>query len=115
MKSEKNSASLKPSLSPEARQDLKNIQDYIADEKESPMTALKTIEKILNIIEDLLRLPNSGTLLSPKVDFQTNYRYKRAAGYMIFYRYEKNQIFVDRIIHGKKDYIAVLFPKKDED
>ena len=114
-KSEKNSASLKPSLSPEARQDLKNIQDYISNEKESPMTALKVIEQILNKIGDLIKLPNSGTLLSPKVNFPTNYRYKRAAGHLIFYRYEKNQIFIDRIIHEKRDYITILFPKTDEE
>ena len=70
-----------PSLSAEARRDLKNIQDYIAGEKESPQTALKVIEKILDRIEKLLSLPDSGTLLSPKVNFPTDYRYVRAAGY----------------------------------
>jgi len=114
MKSEKNSALPKLSLSSEARRDLKNIQDYIAEEKESPKTALKVIEQILDKIEGVLRLPNCGTLLSPKVNFPTNYRYKRAVGYLIFYRYENNQIFVDRIIHEKRDYIPILFPKTDE-
>jgi plasmid stabilization system protein ParE len=98
------------SLSAEARRDIKNIQDYIANEKESPQTALKVIEKILNKIENLLRLPNSGTLLSSKVNFPTNYRYAKVAGYLIFYRHENNQILVDRVIHGKRDYIAILFP-----
>ena len=110
MKSEKNSELPKPSLSSEARRDIKNIQDYIADDKENPKAALKVIEQILDKIEDLLRSPNSGTLLSPKVNFATNYRYKKAAGYLIFYRYESDQIFVDRIIHEKRDYITVLFP-----
>jgi plasmid stabilization system protein ParE len=99
-----------PSLSAEARRDLKNIQDYIADEKESPQTALRVIEKILDRIEKLLSLPDSGTLLSPKVNFPTNYRYVREAGYLIFYRHEDNQIFVDRVIHGKRNYITLLFP-----
>jgi len=108
-RSEKNSV-LTPSLSAEARRDLKNIQDYISDEKESPLTALNVIEKILNKIEKLLSLPGSGTLLSGQVNFQTNYRYVREAGYLIFYRHENNQIFVDRIIHSKRDYINILFP-----
>jgi len=98
------------SLSAEARRDLKSIQDYISYEKESPKTALKVVEKILDRIENLLNLPNSGTLLSPKVNFPTNYRYVRAAGYLIFYRHENNQIYVDRIIHGKRNYITILFP-----
>ena len=128
-KSEKNSAlsPLKLVLSSEARQDLKSIQSYIADERESPQTALKVIEKILDRIEDLLSFPDTGTLLSPKVNFPTSYRYARAAGYLIFYRHETstepqsgegssledNRIFVDRIIHGKRNYIMVLFPDED--
>jgi plasmid stabilization system protein ParE len=100
----------KLSLSAEARRDIKSIQDYIAVEKESPQTALKVIEKILDKIENLLRLPDSGTLLSPRVNFPTNYRYAKAAGYLIFYRHEDSQLFVDRVIHGKRDYITILFP-----
>ena len=102
---------LKPLLSTEARQDLNAIQDYISDEQESPLTAIKVIEKILDRIENLLTFPDTGTLLYPKVNFPTNYRYARAAGYLIFYRHENNNIFVDRIIHGKRDYIAILFPE----
>jgi plasmid stabilization system protein ParE len=100
----------KPVLSAEARRDLKGIQEYIANEQESPQSALNVIEKILDRIENLLSFPDTGTLLSPKVDFQTNYRYARAAGYLIFYRHENDQIYIDRIIHGKRDYIAILFP-----
>ena len=99
---------LKPLLSAEARRDLKDIQDYISDEQESPITAVRVIEKILDRIEDLLAFPDTGTLLYPKVNFPTNYRYVRAAGYLIFYRHEDNKIFVDRIIH--RDYISILFP-----
>ena len=111
-KSEKNSPAkvIKPVLSAEARRDLKGIQDYIAGEKESPFSALKVIETIISRIENLLDFPDTGTLLFPKVNFPTNYRYVRAAGYLIFYRHEKNRIFVDRIIHSKRDYIAILFP-----
>jgi addiction module RelE/StbE family toxin len=97
------------SIAPEARRDLKDIQDYISKEKESPKTALKVIEKILDRIEKLLSFPDTGTLLSPKVNFPTNYRYVRAVSYLIFYRHENNQIFVDRIIHSKRNYISVLF------
>ena len=96
-------------LSSEARRDIRSIQDYIANDRESPRTALRVIEKILNRIENLLNFPDSGTLLSPKVKLPTNYRYVRAAGYLIFYRHENNQIIVDRIIHGKRNYIAILF------
>ena len=108
-------AAIKANLSFEARHDLKNIQEYIGEEKESPITALQVVENILDRIGDLLRLPNSGTLLAPKVNFPTNYRYVKSKGYFIFYRYENNQIFVDRIIHGKRDYISILFPYEENE
>ena len=54
----------KPVLSAEARRDLKGIQEYIANEQESPQAALKVIEKILDRIENLLIIPDTGTLLS---------------------------------------------------
>jgi plasmid stabilization system protein ParE len=97
-------------LSAEARRDLKGIQAYIGVERESPQTALKVIGKILDRIEDLLQFPDTGALLAPKVTFETNYRYAKASGYLIFYRHENEQIFVDRIIHGKRDYISILDP-----
>jgi len=114
-KSEKNSVlpEIKPEISSEARRDLKDIQKYISEEQESPRNALKVIENILDRIEKLLGLPCSGTLLSPKVNFPTNYRYVRASSYLIFYRYENNIIYIDRIIHEKRNYISVLFPELD--
>ena len=114
-KSEKNSAiTIKPVLSSESRRDLKDIQNFISNEQESPQTALKVIEKILDKIENLLNFPDTGTLLSPKVNFPTNYRYARSASYLIFYRHENNQIFVDRIIHCKRNYIAILFSESGD-
>lgn len=112
-KSEKNSVLAKLVLATEARRDIKDIQTYITNEQESPQTALKVIEKILDRIERLLSFPDTGTLLSPKVNFPTNYRYAKAAGFLVFYRHENKIIFVDRIIHGKRDYIAILFPESE--
>jgi plasmid stabilization system protein ParE len=116
-KPEKNSASPKnqPLLSPEARRDLRGLQSYIADEQESPQSALRVVESILDRIEDLLRFPDTGTLLAPKVDFETNYRYAKASGYLIFFRHENDRIYVDRIIHGKRDYITILDPTAGKD
>jgi plasmid stabilization system protein ParE len=116
-KPKKNSASFEnqPLLSAEALRDLKGIQSYIADEQESPQNALKVVESIIARIEDLLHFPDTGTLLAPKVDFETNYRYAKASGYLIFYRHENDGIFVDRIIHGRRDYITILDPAADKD
>ena len=105
---------LEPLLSSEARRDINNIREYIADEQMSPKAALQVIENILDRVERLLSFPDTGTLLSPKVNFPTNYRYARAAGYLIFYRHENNNLFIDRIIHEKRDYISILFPESKD-
>jgi len=97
-------------FSNKARQDLRKIQEYISNEQESPQDALKVIENILNRIERLISFPDTGTLLSPKINFPTNYRYARAASHLIFYRHENSNIYIDRIIHEKRDFIAILFP-----
>ena len=112
-KSEKNSAYNKPSLTAEARRDLKDIQVYISVEQESPQNALKVIEAILNRIERLISFPNTGTMLASIVGFSTDYRFVRAAGYLVFYRNENSQIIIDRIIHGKRDYVKILFPEEE--
>ena len=104
------SATPKPKFSTEAKRDLISIRDYLINEKESPRAALKIIEIVLNRVDKLQTFPKAGKLLSTKVNFLTNYRYITAENYLIFYRYEKNQILVDRIIHGRRDYIAILFP-----
>jgi plasmid stabilization system protein ParE len=99
-----------PILSAEAKRDLKEIQRYIAEEQESPQNALGVIKKILEKVENLIDFPDIGTLLSPKVNFETNYRYVKAASYLIFYRHENEEIYIDRVIHGKRDYLVILFP-----
>ena len=101
-------------FSSEARHDLKDIQEYISNEKESPQAALKVIEDIIDRIERLISFPDTGTLLSPKLNFPTNYRYVRAASYLAFYRHENSVVYIDRIIHEKRDYIAILFPESED-
>ena len=101
-------------FSAEAKRDIKDIQAYIGEDRGNPRTALKVIENILSRVEDLIQFPGTGTLLASKVKFQTNYRYVRSSGYLIFYRHEKNKILVDRIIHGLRDYISILDPNKSE-
>ena len=97
-------------LSTEAKRDIQGIRDYITEEQGNAQTALDVMRKILGRIESLSDFPDSGALLSPKVNFRTNYRYISVAGYLVFYRHENNRVFVDRVLHGKRDYITNLFP-----
>ena len=96
--------------SPDAFSDLELIGDYIEQELMSPMTAYNTITKIQDSIENLSIFPLMGALLSSLVDVDSDYRVLVCGNYLAFYRYDDTSVYIDRIIYGKRDYIAILFP-----
>lgn len=101
-------------ISAEAKRDIKGIFTYIGEEQKSPETAKNVVNKIMDKIENLMQFPDTGTLLAPKVMFETNIRYVKAAHFLIFYRHEGDCIFIDRIIYGKRDYIRILSPNRED-
>ena len=90
--------------------DLEQICAYISTELKSPMAALNTVRKIRKTISNLENFPYSGASLSFLVDIDTDYRYLVNGSYMTFYRVLADDIYVDRILYGKQNYISVLFP-----
>ncbi|MDR1469149.1 MAG: type II toxin-antitoxin system RelE/ParE family toxin [Spirochaetaceae bacterium] len=98
-------------ISPDAKKDLRDIQTYISEKLESPRAALNVVSTIIEKIKSLRRFPGKGILLSSKVRFETNYRFLISGSYLIFYRYENETVFVDRVIYAKRDYIKILFPE----
>lgn len=95
-------------LSPEAESDLVRIGDYIASQSGSSKTALSTIRKIKDRIDELKQFPLIGKMLSAVVVVDTDYRFVGCGSYLVFYRYEDGNVFVDRILHGKQDYVSIL-------
>ena len=62
----------------------------------------------------MMRSERNSVLAENKISLSHD-RYVKSKSYLIFYRYENNQIFVDRIIHGKRDYISILFPYEENE
>ena len=96
--------------SPDAFIDLEHIGDYIEQELMSPIAAHNTISKIQDSIDNLSVFPLMGTHLSSIADIDSDYRVLVCGNYLAFYRYVEPYVYIDRIIFGKRDYIAVLFP-----
>jgi len=96
--------------SPDAFSDLEHIGDYIEQELMSPIAAYNTIDKIQDSIDNLSVFPLMGTQLSTIFDFDSDYRFLVCGNYLAFYRYDEPYVYIDRIIYGKRDYIAILFP-----
>lgn len=96
-------------ISPAAQKDLMDIKQYISDELDNPVAAIRIVTKVTKRIKDLVDFPNMGALLSSKIKFETGYRYIVCDNYIVFYRFEGDSIYIDRVLHGKRDYIRILF------
>jgi toxin ParE1/3/4 len=90
-------------LSPQANSDLTGIFDYIA--KERPRAASRVVGKIIKRLESLADHPLSGEA-QPKYGADT--RFSTVENYLIIYRPRDQGIEVVRIIHGARDYDALL-------
>jgi len=88
---------------------MEEIGDYIAGELNSPKAALNTVNKIQNAIERLALFPLSGAPLSSIGDIVTDYRFLVCGNYLVFYRLREGEVFIDRILYGRRDYLAILF------
>ena len=96
-------------ISPEAKNDLKEIKEYITTELDSPNAAINTISKITKAIRTLKRFPDIGSMLSSVASIQSNYRFLVCGNYLVFYRHEHGVVSVVRVIYGKRDYMKILF------
>jgi plasmid stabilization system protein ParE len=101
-------------ISPEAANDLREIKEYIAAELENPAAAVSTVSKITKAIRGLAKFPDIGSYLSSKVSIPTDYRFLVVGSYLAFYRHERDDVYVIRVLYGKRDYIKILFGEPDE-
>lgn len=92
-----------------AKNDLQQIGDYIAEQLNNPKSAFGVVNKIQDKVDKLVEFPLMGTPVSSVFDIETDDRFLVCGNYLVFYRTKKDEVFVDRILYGKRDYIAILF------
>lgn len=96
-------------LSDEAQNDLVEIRDYIAIELENPTAALATVRKITKAIRTLRDHAMLGPSLSSVANIESDYRFLVSGSYLTFYRVYGKEIYVDRVLYGRRDYLRILF------
>ncbi|MDR3313553.1 MAG: type II toxin-antitoxin system RelE/ParE family toxin [Oscillospiraceae bacterium] len=103
--------------SPAALRDLEKIGDYISEQLKNPIAALNTVNTIQDRIDKLADFPLMGTLLSALYDDVDvgEYRFLVCLHYLAFYRAERGNVHVDRIMYGRRDYITILFGELPQD
>lgn len=96
-------------LSPVAQADLTEIKEYISEDLENPIAATSTISKIMEQIRSLGRQALIGTPPSAISDIESDYRFLISGNYLVFYRAYGAEVYIDRILYGRRDYLRILF------
>ena len=92
-----------------ARDDLQDIYDYIAIEKQSPINAENLIKKIKSVILELNFLPKSYRIYDKEPFKDKNIRFVPVGNYIIFYATDDKLKIVNivRILYGKMDFSKI--------
>ena len=93
----------------DAQNDLAGIKRYITEDLEDPQAALATVSKITKAIRTLRDHALIGTPLSSVAEVDGEHRFLVSGNYMVFYRANGNDIYVDRVLYGRSDYLRTLF------
>ena len=114
-------------LSDEAQADLAGIKSYIAKNLENPSESYiaknlenpsAAISTVRNITKDIRRLREHsliGASLSSIADVESDYRFLVTGSYLTFYRVLDNDVYVDRVLYGRRDYLRILFGDVQDD
>lgn len=106
-------------LSEEAQNDLVEIKAYIEEELLNPSAALGAVSNITKSLRILRNYAKVGAPLSSVMDIESDYRFIVSGSYISFYRAYGNEVYVDRILYARRDYMRILFgyhsvEKRDE-
>ena len=99
----------------EAEQDFLDIKSYYEIELQNLAASVKILSEITQRIRTLEDFPRSGRKLSAIIDMETNYRFLGCGNYLAFYRVDGDNVFIGRVIHKRRDYIAILFGMLPQD
>ena len=94
---------------PQAREDLREIKEYISSVLKNPNAGKNVTSKILKTAHILAELPNSGFSMEEKTGRETNYRCLISGNYGIFYLISGNRIQIIRILDLRTDYMRIIF------
>ncbi|KHM52257.1 toxin ParE1/3/4 [Anaerovibrio lipolyticus DSM 3074] len=91
--------------SSEARQDIYDIYQYIADQLKSPSVAAELVNSIIDEVEKLDEMPFRHQLYKDEPWHSKGLRYICVNNYLIFYlpNKEDSTVYVVRIIYGGRD------------
>ena len=96
-------------VSPLARADMRDIGDYISRELRNPDAALRMIRRFQDAMTPLREFPEMGSPLLMAGKQSAPYRTLVCGSYLIFYHVNNDAVHIDRILYGRRNYMALLF------
>lgn len=96
-------------ISPDAKDDLKNINDYIKYTLGNPSAADRITGMLVAEIERLTDNPDIGVSISSRFGIRTDYRYLIADDYVIVYVKRSSSVRIIDVFNGRQDYLRILF------
>lgn len=86
-----------------------DIWDYIVSELQNCSAEERVIDRIMDAVDPLKNFAEMGTPLSSIADVGTDYRFLVSGNYMVFFRVQGSDVYIDRVLYGRRDYMSVLF------
>lgn len=96
-------------LSEEAQNDLVEIKAYIEEESAEPFRRLGNRKHDYQKSPYFTHLCPGGRTLSSVTDIESDYRFIVSGNYISFYRAYGKEVYVDRILYARRDYMRILF------
>ena len=93
----------------ESRRDLDDIWDYIVSELQNRSAAERVTNRIMDAVDQLKIFAELGTPRSSISDVSSEYRYLVSGNYMVFYRVQGSDVYIDRVLYGRSNYMSILF------
>ena len=92
----------------DAQRDLDEIWDYIVADLCNPKAVERMANRIMDAADSLADFSGTGAPLSSIADTDAEHRFLITGSYMTFYRVHGNDVYIDRILYGRRDYLRIL-------
>lgn len=96
-------------FSPDALDDLGEINGYISQVLKNPESADRIVNSILDEIERLAESPELGEAFVSRFGIPTDLRYLVVGKYIVIYRNAGDRVRIIHVFYGKRNYLKILF------
>ena len=93
-----------------AREDLRNIAVYLAEQAGEKEPAIRFVNDLREKVKVLETFPESGAIPNDRILKSAGYRFLVHKEYLIFYQYDRreNTVYLQAFFNAKRDYTRFM-------